>query len=189
MKTLIAAGTLALLVAGCERMPSDMSRQPRYNAADSSPFFADNQAARPPVEGSVAHSLGDVAMVSSGRAGVDVGLDVGLDVDLASAASPNIERGRERYAVFCQPCHGDRGDGDGEVVRRGFPAPPAFSSAAVRAASDDRLRNSIVHGVGVMYPFGDRVSVADATAIVGYVRVLQARGSASPTLPASEATR
>jgi mono/diheme cytochrome c family protein len=177
MKTLIALGALALSCAACERMPSDMSRQPRYNAADSSPFFADNQAARPPVPGSVVHSLGDIALVSGGRTG------------FASVATVNVERGGERYTIFCQPCHGAQGDGEGEVVRRGFPAPPAFTSAAVRTATDDQLRNAIVHGVGVMYPFGDRVSVDDATAIVAYVRVLQVRASTLPATPASEANR
>jgi mono/diheme cytochrome c family protein len=179
----VAPLAVLLASAGCERMPSDMSRQPRYNAADSSPFFADAQAARAPVDGTVVHALGDVAMLSSGRAG---------RVADASAAGISVERGRERYAIFCQPCHGDRGEGDGEVVRRGFPAPPAFASPAVRAASDDRLRNSIVHGIGVMYPFGDRVSIDDATAIVAYVRVLQTQSqsrSPAPASPASEAPR
>jgi mono/diheme cytochrome c family protein len=175
-------GALALC-AGCERMPSDMSRQPRYNAADASPFFADSQAARPPVNGTVVHSFGDIAMVSSGRSGTSASQ---LQAGVGAPTDAQITRGRERYTIYCQPCHGDRGEGDGEVVRRGFPPPPAFASEAVRAASDDRIRHAIVHGIGVMYPFGDRVGADDATAIVAYVRVLQAQ---APTSPASGAAR
>jgi mono/diheme cytochrome c family protein len=175
-------GALALC-AGCERMPSDMSRQPRYNAADASPFFADTQATRPPVDGTVVHSHGDIAMVSSGRSGTSASQ---AQAGVGASTGAQITRGRERYTIYCQPCHGDRGQGDGEVVRRGFPPPPAFTNAAVRAVSDDQIRHAIVHGIGVMYPFGDRVGANDATAIVAYVRVLQAQASASP---ASEAAR
>ncbi|HEY2255581.1 MAG TPA: cytochrome c, partial [Variovorax sp.] len=78
--------------------------------------------------------------------------------------------------------------GDGEVVRRGFPAPPAFGNAALRAVPDDRLRQAILQGSGIMYAFADRVSPQDAWAIVAYLRVLQ-RDPAASAEPARRATR
>ena len=157
---------LLLLIGGCQRVTSDMARQPRHNPDSTSPLFADQQAARPPVRGSVVHASGDLAQLSSGR--------LGLAVDAPPApADANISRGKARYTIYCLPCHGEQGQGDGEVVRRGFPQPPAFGTAALRAAPDAQLLAAIRQGAGVMGPFADRVSAADARAIVAYVRVLQ----------------
>jgi mono/diheme cytochrome c family protein len=178
---------LPLLAAGCTRVSNDMADQPRYDPATSSPAFADQQATRPPVPGTVAHARGDVAAMSSGRAAP-------TDEVAAAAQPPDSEglrlRGHERYEIYCLPCHGARGAGDGEVVRRGFPAPPPFAGAALRATPDAQLYAVILHGSGRMYPFADRVSPADAWAIVAYLRVLQ-RGSATAGAapPATGASR
>ena len=169
-------GLLILVaLAGCQRVTDDMGRQPRHNPDSTSPLFADHQAARPPVRGSVVHASGDLAQLSSGRLG------------LASEVQPpsktitaQIERGKARYTIYCLPCHGVTGAGDGEVVRRGFPTPPPFASIALRDATDARLRAAIRQGAGVMGPFADRVSEADAGAIVAYLRVLQQGGELRP---------
>ena len=166
--SVVAQVLLVCVLAGCQRVTDDMGRQPRHNPDSASPLFADQQAARPPVPGTVVRASGDMAQVSSGRLGL-----------VAEAAAPStftdaqVKRGQARYTIYCLPCHGASGAGDGEVVRRGFPAPPPFSAIALREAPDARLQAAIRQGAGVMYPFADRVSADDAWAIVAYLRVLQ----------------
>jgi mono/diheme cytochrome c family protein len=84
-----------------------------------------------------------------------------------------LDRGRERYTIFCAPCHGARGAGDGMVVRRGFPAPPSYAETRLQAADDAHFLDVITHGWGVMYPYADRLSPTDRQAVVAYIRVLQ----------------
>jgi mono/diheme cytochrome c family protein len=166
----VALLLLALLATGCERVTHDMAEQPRYAAATASPLFADRQAARPPVTGTVA------SVAAAHAAGVD--------------ATPG--RGRERYAIYCAPCHGADGAGRGEVVRRGFPAPPDLARPASRALTDDRLDEIIAHGVGRMAGFADRVDAADRRAVIAHLRELQ-RGTgplvSSAPASASEVAR
>lgn len=167
MSARLAAVVLAapLALTGCQRVTRDMAYQQRHDPASTSPLFDDGAAERPPPAGSVAHAQGDRALVGSGR--------IGLAADRTLPAAVDSARGAERYAIYCLPCHGVRGDGDGEVVRRGFPAPPPFAALALRAAPDARLHDVIRLGSGTMFPFADRVSDADAWAIVAYLRVLQ----------------
>lgn len=84
-----------------------------------------------------------------------------------------IERGRDRYQIFCTPCHGAAGDGRGPVVLRGFPAAPDFHDPRIANASGRQLFAAVSNGYGVMYGFGDRVSARDRWAIVLYVRSLE----------------
>lgn len=160
------------LLGGCHRVTEDMGRQPRHNPDSRSALFADQQAARAPVPDGIVHASGDLAQLSSGR------------LDAARTSAPLlgdalIHRGQDRYVIYCLPCHGVSGAGDGEVVRRGFPKPPPLNSGTVVSATDARLTTAIRQGVGVMGPFSDRVSEADAAAIVAYLRVLQRRRSIS----------
>ena len=84
-----------------------------------------------------------------------------------------VERGRERFDIFCSVCHGYTGDGDGMVVQRGFPHPPSFHSPRLIAAPDAHFVDVITNGHGVMYSYADRVPVADRWAITAYIRALQ----------------
>lgn len=178
----LAALLAVTLLAGCHRASHDMIDQPRLNPATTSPLFPDRNATREPPPGSVAFARGDAAAVSGGRQGrvEDDSIRPTVDADL-------LKRGQERYTIYCLPCHGATGTGDGEVVRRGFPAPPAMSAEPLRRAGDAHLHEVILHGWGVMYPFADRVTPADAWAIVGYLRVLQRTPSVA--VAASGATR
>jgi hypothetical protein len=84
-----------------------------------------------------------------------------------------LQRGRDRYHIFCAPCHSELGDGRGMVVQRGFPAPPSFDSESVRSLSPQQLFDVISKGYGVMYSFDDRVPPTDRWAIVAYLHALE----------------
>jgi mono/diheme cytochrome c family protein len=83
-----------------------------------------------------------------------------------------LQHGQERYHIFCAPCHSELGDGRGMAVQRGFPAPPPFDSARVRALKPQQLFDVLSKGYGIMYPFADRVPPQDRWAIVAYVYAL-----------------
>ena len=82
-----------------------------------------------------------------------------------------LARGQDRYRVFCTPCHAENGDGDGRVIQRGFPRPPAFGAAD----NPHRAVTAITSGYGVMFPFADRIEPADRWAIAAYVEALKQR--------------
>jgi len=166
-----------LLLAGCEKAAQDMYDQPRYKPLAPSTLFADGAAARTPPAATVAFSSGPFAGTSSGRAGTDAA--AALQAALAATALPYavdmtlLARGRERYGIYCAPCHSVVGDGDGIVARRGFPAPPTYHSDRLRAAPDRHFFDVISNGYGAMYPFADRIEPRDRWAIVAWIRTLQ----------------
>jgi mono/diheme cytochrome c family protein len=84
-----------------------------------------------------------------------------------------IERGQERFRIYCTPCHSELGDGDGMIVRRGFPPPPSYHIARLREAPVEHFYDVITHGHGAMYSFANRVQPADRWAIAAYIRALQ----------------
>jgi mono/diheme cytochrome c family protein len=177
MNRLARIAMAACLLAGCERAKQDMYDQPRYKTYAPSPLFDDGASARPPVAGTEPRARGAFADSSGGREGVDlVRRDAAADeaqaipypVDLAL-----LKRGQDRYMIYCLPCHSPAGDGDGLVVRRGFPAPPSYHQDRLRNAPDRHLYDVIKNGYGVMVPYGDRVEPADRWAIVAFIRALQ----------------
>jgi len=84
-----------------------------------------------------------------------------------------LARGRDRFDVFCAPCHSVAGDGDGFIVRRGFPHPPSYHLDRLRTASDAHLYAVIRDGYGAMYPYARRLVPSDRLAVVAYIRALQ----------------
>jgi mono/diheme cytochrome c family protein len=90
-----------------------------------------------------------------------------------------LERGHERFDIYCSPCHSRVGDGHGMIVQRGFPQPPSYYSDALRNAPNQLFYDVITHGYGAMYSYADRVSPADRWAIVAYIRALQASAGAT----------
>jgi mono/diheme cytochrome c family protein len=90
-----------------------------------------------------------------------------------------LQRGQQRFDIYCSPCHGRDGDGNGVIVQRGFPHPPSYYGDQLRNAPNQLFYDVITNGYGVMYPYADRVEPADRWAIVAYIRALQASASAS----------
>jgi len=187
----VALLALVLLASGCEKTFRNMYDQPKYKPLAASSLWPDGRASRAPVAGTVARSEGRAAGTSSGRLGVtpvspDVPLPTAPEVKAVAHADtaaglvdrrrwtlPVIERGQERFDIYCAPCHSEAGDGDGMLPRRGFPHPPSFHIDRLRRAPDAHFYEVITHGYGVMYPYGDRVPPDDRRAIVAYIRALQ----------------
>jgi len=90
-----------------------------------------------------------------------------------------LERGRQRFDIYCAPCHGRFGDGNGVIVQRGFPRPPSYHSDALRNAPSQHFYDVITAGYGVMFSYADRVEPADRWAIAAYIRALQASANAT----------
>jgi mono/diheme cytochrome c family protein len=152
---------LALLLAACER---DMADQPKFGPLEAAAVFPNGQAARLPPEGTVAR---------------DAALEPVPDRSPLPVTPALLSRGRERYDIYCAPCHGRVGDGQGMIPERGFPPPPSYHQEAFRAAPDRFFYEVISHGYGVMYSYASRVAPEDRWAIVAYIRALQLSQNAS----------
>lgn len=153
-----------------------MYRQPHWETGEGSAMFADGRADRPPPPGSMPTRIGDAAAISSGHAGHDEVL-ARTAADNATRLPPLtqalLQRGQERYTIYCMPCHSPVGDGDGPVVRRGFPPPPSYHEQRLRDAPDRYFYDVISRGYGIMPSYADRVDPQDRWAIVAYLRALQ----------------
>jgi len=158
--------TAALATAGCRR---DMQDQPKYKDLRGSAFFEDRRSARPVVEDTVPRGLpyGDTRFSTGKENGQPVAeLPVPLTREL-------LERGRDRYRIFCTPCHGLTGNGLGIVVQRGYRQPPAFDIDRLRAAPVGYFFDVESNGFGAMMDYAAQIPPADRWAIVAYVRALQ----------------
>lgn len=189
----LGAALVMVLLTGCEKAMQDMYRQPRYEALEPGPAFPDGRSARTPPSGSLAALTGGFAESSGGRRGVAPAPSmksgplyplIGDPEDGGGAvtAAPDLPvpvtrttygRGRERFEIYCAPCHGPVGDGDGMVARRGYPAPPSYHTDRLRWAPDQYLYDVITQGYGAMYSYADRLGPDDRWAVVAYIRALQ----------------
>jgi mono/diheme cytochrome c family protein len=152
--------------AGCNQMMSD---EPRYKPLAASDFFADGLSARPQVAGTIArgHLHLDQAFYTGKSGGVPVtSFPVAVTRDL-------LVRGRERFDIFCSPCHGRLGTGDGVVVERGFRSPPSYHIDRLRNAPVGHFFDVMTNGFGAMSSYASRVPAADRWAIAAYIRALQ----------------
>lgn len=149
---------LALLLlpalAGCD----EMARQPRDDVYRASPLFENGAAMQAPPPGTVARDAPAWDAAVAERPPMTPAL---------------LSRGRERYRIFCQPCHDASGSGHGIIPARGFPQPPDFNSERLRQASSRTFVDVIGHGHGAMFAYGDRVPPRDRWAIAAYMRALQ----------------
>jgi len=152
-----------------------MSQQPSYRPYQPSGFFADGTSARPqPVD-----------TVARGELRNDMLLFEGKDVSGGDATEfpfpvtgEVLERGRQRYEIYCAPCHGYTGDGDGIIVQRGFTPPPSYHSDRLRQAPVGHFFAVVTNGFGSMPRYAIQVAVPDRWAIVAYIRALQLSQSA-----------
>ncbi len=157
-RTFSLSGTALLAVlalSGCEKVMQNMYDQPKYETFERSELWSDDSSARPTPEGTIAR---EDLEGSHGMPAID---------------RPLLERGRERFNIYCAPCHSLAGDGEGMVPARGFPHPPSFHHQRLRDMPDRHFYNVISHGYGVMYPYAARVSPPDRWAIIAYIRALQ----------------
>ena len=162
-------GAVLVLAAGiaCRQ---DMFNQPKVKPLAESDFFADGEAARPPVADTVARGdlVGDRAFTTG--LGPDGRFVSALPVPLTKAL---LLRGRERFDIFCSPCHGRTGDGRGMVVRRGFKEPPSYHIDRLRSQAIGYFFDVMTHGFGQMSGYASQVPPADRWAIAAYIRALQ----------------
>lgn len=167
----------AVLFAGCEKHMQGMYDQAKYKAFAASDLFEDGGASRPDVPGAQPHAFGEIAGTSSGRVGATDAATLDRDTHASSNPYPVslqwLQYGRDRFEIYCAPCHGVSGDGDGLVVRRGFPAPPSYHIDRLRAADDRHFFDVITHGYGIMYPYAARLPPQDRWAVIAYIRSLQ----------------
>lgn len=177
-KEVVFALLVAASLAGCENGAQNMYDQAKYKPQAASDLWQDGRAARPLQPGTVAYSGGPIADTSSGRAERREA-EPRSGTPGRSYSTAALVRGRERYDIFCSPCHGKAGDGDGYITRRGFPHPPTFHEERLRGAADQYLFDVMTRGYGAMYPYADRITAEDRWAIVGYVRALQRSQHAS----------
>jgi hypothetical protein len=156
----------ALLASGCRQ---DMHDQPKYLPDAASRFFADGRADRPQVPGTVPYGSfrAEPALLEGKVDGKPV---AELPVPLSMAL---LERGRERYDIYCSPCHDRVGDGNGMIVQRGFRRPPSFHIPRLREAPAGHFFDVVTNGFGVMLSYRAQIEVEDRWAIVAYVRALQ----------------
>jgi mono/diheme cytochrome c family protein len=164
---------LALAVGGvldlsaCQPFMTD---QPRFTALQANPFFSNGMASRPLVPDTVARDQlnADPVFYTGKTADGELVQDIPAEVD-----AQLLQRGKQRFEIYCAPCHGLVGDGNGIVVQRGFPSPPSYHEDRLRNAPAGHFFDVITNGFGRMYDYSDRVAPADRWAIVAYIRALQ----------------
>jgi len=172
----ISVGLLAcaavLSLAACRL---DMQVQPYYRPLSESKFFADKRAARPIIEGTVAHSEieGDTYFYT-GKVGSVPG-----DYMPFPVTAEVLARGQQRYNIYCSPCHSEVGDGNGMIVQRGYKRPPSYNTERLLKEPLGHFFDVISHGYGVMPDYATQVQPKDRWAIAAYIRALQLSQGAS----------
>ncbi len=171
--------TTVIVLGGCQGRPKqkppvhpilDMDFQPKYEYQEKSRFFDDGISMRQPIPGTVAR----------GKLHDDIAYNTGKNQDgslVEKSPVPvtftGLERGRERFDIYCSPCHSKIGDGKGILVNRGYIPPPSFHTDVIRNYADGHIFDVISHGIRNMPSYGHQVPVKDRWLIVNYIRALQ----------------
>ena len=145
-----------VLLAGCGGY--DMEDQAKYEPYEEAALFEDGSAQQHPVPGTIARGEPAIRAILEERPPLTMAL---------------LERGRERYNIYCWPCHGATGRGNGIITRRGYPNPPSYHIPRLVDAPDRHFMDVIRDGYGVMYSYAARIAPIDRWAIVAYIRALQ----------------
>jgi hypothetical protein len=167
LRNISPLGLLAVLaLAGCRQ---DMQDQPRFKPLAESDFYSDLRSARPPVEGTVARGqLHEDTYFYSGKLGNNPG-----DYMPFPVTGDVLARGRERFNIYCAPCHSRTGDGNGMIVQRGFRAPPSYHTERLRKAPLGYFFDVMTEGFGAMPEYASQIPARDRWTIVAYIRALQ----------------
>lgn len=168
-----AAIIAAVTLTGCHQK---MGRQPAYDPYEpADEVFADGSSARPLVEGTIARGmLRDNSLRFTGKNGGQLADAFPFPID-----EKTLDRGEERYNIYCAVCHGRTGEGDGMIVRRGYKKPPSLHTDDMRQRPAGYYYTVITDGFGVMPSYAPQVPVNDRWAIVAYIRALQMSQSAT----------
>jgi mono/diheme cytochrome c family protein len=179
MKKLMLLGAALVVMAGCQGRPSEkppihvnpnMDLQPKYKAQSESQFFVNRATMRTPPAGTVAvGELREDVVYQTGR-------DERGELIRRSPVPTTLDllkRGQERFTIYCAPCHGQTGKGNGIVAQRGFLPPPTFHSDLIRGYPDGQIYEAIANGIRNMPSYRSQIPVADRWAVVAYVRALQ----------------
>jgi cytochrome c5 len=175
---LAVAALCALGFAGCDNtLRQDMANQPRQNPLSPAPFFPDDRSERPLMDNTVMHgSLQDDALTIPKDSNA-FPLPVNMEL---------LQRGQQRYAIFCTPCHGIQGDGLGMVAMRGMKHPPSYHQERLRNEPVGYLYDVVTNGFGAMYGYSSQIPPRDRWAIIAYMRALQvSRNAPVGELPAA----
>jgi mono/diheme cytochrome c family protein len=195
---LLLTASCLLLSTACRR---DMQDQPKAKPYRSSSFFKDGLSSRAPVAGTVprgwlrensefftgkkSKGVGEKGGQGDGAAGKQIGPAVPAGASVAAAYPDDIDkfplaitpeilnRGQERFQIFCSTCHGKTGEADGMIVRRGFRKPPSYHEQRLREAPVGHFFDVVTNGWGAMPSYAAQIPVQDRWAIIAYIRALQ----------------
>jgi hypothetical protein len=154
---------LGALLCGCS-LKQDMAYQPKNRPLSPSDFFSDGRSERPLVENTVARGALETDQFVVGKDSNDFPLP--LDQQL-------LDRGEERYKIFCSPCHGLQGDGNGMIAVRGMKHPPSYHQDRLRQVPNGYIYDVITNGFGAMLGYSAQIPPRDRWAIIAYLRALQ----------------
>jgi mono/diheme cytochrome c family protein len=161
-----------------------MHNQPKYKPYAYTQFFGDDRSARPAIADTVAR--GQLRIDTPRFTGKENGKDI--DYFPIQITKADILRGQERFTIYCTPCHGRLGDGNGMIVSRGLRQPPSYHDPRLLHAPVGHFFDVMTNGYGAMYSYASRVAVDDRWRIAAYIRALQASESPTPQ-QAAEAAR
>ncbi|MGA7616910.1 MAG: cytochrome c [Thermoanaerobaculia bacterium] len=164
--TLFALTLCVLATAGCERF---MHSQPKFRPLEKTEFFRDHNSSRPIVEDTIpqGHLQLDQKYLT-GEANGEHAMSFPFPITMKV-----LEQGRDRFDIFCAPCHGLEGDGRGMVPRLGFKQPPSYHTDRLRAAPPGHFVHVMTYGYGVMFDYRDRLTPEERWAVAAYIRALQ----------------
>ncbi len=151
------------LLAGCS-LKQDMAQQPKNRPLSPSDFFTDGRSARPLVENTVPRGALVLEALTVRKDSNAFPLPLTMEL---------LDRGENRYKIFCSPCHGLQGDGNGMIAMRGMKHPPSYHQDRLRQVPNGYIYDVITNGFGAMFGYSAQVAPGDRWAIVAYLRALQ----------------
>jgi mono/diheme cytochrome c family protein len=182
-KTGLICVMVTLVTVGCRE---EMRNDSRLTPLQEDSFFSDRSSSRPLLPDTVPHGEADNNDFFY-RGEVNGKLVRGFP---SAISKEQLDRGRDRFNIYCSVCHGPTGEGDGMIVQRGFPQPPSFHDQRLRDAPEGHFFYVISHGYGAMYPYADRLTPEDRWAVIAYIRALQlSRNSTTKDVPPDQKAR